>query len=74
MVDPLYRALVLAAIGLAGCENSHEVGNAGPGEEDMSQGDVSDDEETHDEETHDEEEAPCPADAELNMPPCYLIL
>lgn len=71
MVDPLYRALVLAAIGLAGCEDSHEARDAVPSEEDVSQEDAPEPDVPGD---AGEEDAPCPPDAELDMPPCYLIL
>lgn len=68
MVDPLYRALVLAALGLAGCEDSHSP-DAGPAETDVAEStDIQQDD------TSGEEDAPCPADAELATPPCYLIL
>lgn len=76
MVDPLYRALVLAALGLAGCESS-SVPDASAPETDTSGGsDVAVEDAGEDVAVEDagQEDAPCPADAERATPPCYFIL
>ncbi|MFK8003409.1 MAG: hypothetical protein AB8H86_27810 [Polyangiales bacterium] len=83
MVDPLYRALVLAALGLAGCESTPAT-DAGAAERDTGEeSDVPADvpvdaplgaPDTPISDAGEEEDAPCPADAELPTPPCYLIL
>lgn len=82
MVDPLYRALVLATAGLAGCGGSHAPDSGTPetdaneaqdiAEEDVSVGDAGQD--VGEEDAGGQEDAPCPADAERQTPPCYFIL
>lgn len=76
MVDPLYRALVLAALGLAGCESAPApdagVAETDAGEESDAPIDAPVDVPIDD--AGSEEDAPCPGDAELETPPCYLIL
>ncbi len=78
MVDPLYRALVLAALGLAGCESTPAT-DAGAGSDTGEESDAPIDapaDVPSDTPVEDAgaEDAPCPADAELETPPCYLIL